>query len=213
MLLFHASTLVDVDFDLMMEVLRIPEAKHRDKFVAHARQGMTTLCEQTGRDVSVEQLAADIEDGYRETLGVHIERGEVDAAQWKDVERLAASRYRDPGWLHLGGRPGAQFTQVARKTPGGMVVVRCWQEEGRVRELQLRGDFFAERGVVETVEAALRGATAADARARVAAVLPEDDLWLVSAKDIAALVGDALAATGVDGGRSATACFLPLEVG
>src|SRR4029077_20932835 len=114
MLLFHASTLVDVDFDLMLEVLRIPEAKHRDKFVAHARQGMTTLGIETGRDVSVEEFAADVEDGYRETLGVCLERGELDPARREDVERIAASRYRDPGWLHLGGRPGTQFTQVAR---------------------------------------------------------------------------------------------------
>jgi lipoate-protein ligase A len=211
MLLFHASTLVDVDFDLMLEVLRIPEAKHRDKFVAHARQGMTTLCAETGRDISVEELAADVEDGYRDTLGVRVDRGELDPARWEEVERLAATRYRDPGWLHLGGRPGTQFTQVARKTRGGMVVVRCWQEGGRVRELQLRGDFFAERGVVEAIERARRGATAADARERVAAVLPADDLWLVSAGDVATLVGEALAATGVEGGRGATACFVPRE--
>jgi lipoate-protein ligase A len=210
MLLFHASTLVDVDFDLMLEVLRIPDAKHRDKFVAHAREGMTTLREQAGRDVSVEEFAAEVEEGYREALGVRVERGVLDAKRWGDVERLA-TRYRDPGWLHLGGRPGSQFTQVARKTRGGMVVVRCWQEGGRVRELQLRGDFFAERGVVECIEAALRGATAADARERVAAALPPDDLWLVTAADVAGLVRDALAATGVDGGRSATACFLPVE--
>jgi lipoate-protein ligase A len=209
MLLFHASTLVDVDFDLMLEVLRIPEAKHRDKFVAHAREGMTTLREQVGREVPVEEFAAAVEDGYRRSLGVRLERGEIDAVRWEDVERLAATRYRDPGWLHLGGRPGAQFTQVARKTRGGMVVVRCWQERGRVRELQLRGDFFAERGVVEAIERALRGATADDARERVAAVLPADDLWLVTAGDVASLVRDALAADGVEGGRSATACFLP----
>ena len=213
MLLFHASTLVDVDFDLMLEVLRIPEAKLRDKFVAHAREGMTTLCEQAGGPVAVEDFAAAVEDGYRETLGVHLERGELDPVRWEDVERLAATRYRDPGWLHLGGRPGTQFTQVARRTRGGMVVVRCWQENGRVRELQLRGDFFAERGVVEQIESALRGATATDARERVAAVLPPDDMWLVTAADVAALVAEALAADGVQGGRGATACFVAREDG
>jgi lipoate-protein ligase A len=211
MLLFHASTLVDFDHELMMEVLRIPEAKLRDKFVAQAREGMTTLREQTGRAVEVEEFAADVEEGYRRTLGVTVERGELDGPRRADVERIAAARYRDPGWLHLGGRPGTQFTQVARRTPGGMVVVRCWREHDRVRELQLRGDFFAERGVVETIEAALRGASAAEARERVAAVLPADDLWLVSADDVAALVAEALAASGVEGGRSATACFFPRE--
>ncbi|HEY2705287.1 MAG TPA: biotin/lipoate A/B protein ligase family protein, partial [Candidatus Dormibacteraeota bacterium] len=107
MLLFHASTLVDADIDVMLEVLRIPDAKHRDKFVAHAREGMTTLREQTGREVSVEEFAADVEDGYREALGVRVERGELEPERWEDVERLAASRYRDPGWLHLGGSPGS----------------------------------------------------------------------------------------------------------
>jgi lipoate---protein ligase len=209
MLLFHASTLVDFDDELMMEVLRIPEAKFRDKFVAQARQGMTTLREQTGRPVEVEELAADVEEGYRRTLGVSVERGGLDDRQWRDVEGIAAGRYRDPGWLHLGGRPGTEFTQVARKTAGGMVVVRCWREHDRVRELQLRGDFFAERGVVEAIEAALRGATAAEARDRVAAALPADHLWLVTADDLAALVAEALSTSGVEGGRGATACFFP----
>jgi len=213
MLLFHASTLVDADLDLMMEMLCIPEAKYRDKFVARAREGMTTLCEQVGRRVEVEEFAADVEEGYRRTLGLRVARGSLDAARWADVERLAQARYRDAGWLHLGGRPGTQFTQVARKTKGGMVVVRCWQEDGRVRELQLRGDFFAERGVVEAIEAALRGATAADALERVAAVLPAGEVWLVTASDVAGLVAEALAASGVEGGISATACFLSAERG
>jgi len=208
MLLFHASTLVGIDLDLMLEVLRIPDAKLRDKLIASVREGMTTLRAEAGADISVEEFAADVEDGYRRSLGVRLDRVELDPVRWEDVERLAATRYRDPGWLHLGSRPGTQFTQVARRTPGGMVVIRCWQEAGRVRELQLRGDFFAERGVVDAIEAALRGATPSDARERVAAVLPAGDMWLVTADDVASLVGDALRADGVEGGRAATACFV-----
>lgn len=211
MLLFHASVLVDIDLDLMLEVLHIPDAKHRDKVVAGVRRGMTTLREQAGSAIAVEDFAACVEDGYRESLGVDLERVEIDPVRWEDVERLAATRYRDPGWLHLGSRPGTQFTQVARKTVGGMVVLRCWQEAGRVRELQLRGDFFAERGVVDAIEGALRGATPSDARERVAAVLPADDMWLVTADDVAELVGEALRGDGVEGGRGATACFAPRE--
>ena len=160
MLLFHASILVGIDLDLMLEVLRIPDAKLRDKMIASVREGMTTLRAEAGADVSVEEFAAGVEDGYRRSLGVRLDRVELDPVRVEDVERLAATRYRDPGWLHLGSRPGTQFTQVARRTVGGMVVVRCWQEAGRVRELQLRGDFFAERGVVDAIEGALRGATA-----------------------------------------------------
>jgi lipoate---protein ligase len=210
MLLFHASTLVDFDYDRMMEVLHIPEAKWRDKFVEQARQGMTTVCDQAGRTVTVEEFAEQVQRGYREALGADLELGALSAAQVADVER-AAARYRDPGWLHLGGRPGTQFTQVARKTPGGMVVVRCWKEGDRIRDLQLRGDFFAERGVVEAIESALRGATAGDARQRVAAVLPPAEMWLVSADDVADLVGEALCADGIQGGRNATACFFPRD--
>jgi lipoate---protein ligase len=106
MLLFHASTLVDVDFDLMLEVLRIPDAKHRDKFVAHAREGMTTLREQAGHDVSVEDFAADVEDGYRRALGVRIERGTLDPVRWEDVERLAAPGRSSPRWR---ARPAAAW--------------------------------------------------------------------------------------------------------
>ena len=210
MLLFHASTLVDFDYDRMMEVLHIPEAKWRDKFVEQARQGMTTVCDQAGRAVTVEEFAQVVEAGYRSALGAQIERQELSASQQADVERVAG-RYRDAGWLHLGGQPGTEFTQVSRKTPGGMVVLRCWKEGDRLRDLQLRGDFFAERGVVESIESALRGATAADALHRVAAVLPPEEMWLVTAADVAALVGEALRSDGIQGGRSATACFFPRE--
>lgn len=210
MLLFHASTLVDFDYDRMMDVLHIPEAKWRDKFVAQAREGMTTVCDQAGRNVTVEEFAERVENGYRQALGAELARAPLTAAQQAGVER-AAARYRDPGWLHLGGRPGTRFTQVARKTQGGMVVVRCWKEGDRIRELQLRGDFFAERGVVEAIESALRGATAADAHDRVAAVLPPEEMWLVSAGDVAALVREAFDSDGISGGRNATACFFPKE--
>ena len=209
MLMFHASTLVDFDYDKMMQVLRIPEAKFRDKFVEQARQGMTTLCEQVGRKVDVAEFAAAVEDGYRSRLGVEMRHVELSAERWRDVERLAEGRYRDPGWLHLGGRPGSEFTQVARKTSGGMVVLRAWKQDGRLRDLQLRGDFFAERGVVEAIESALRGSDGRDAATRVAAVLPREDMWLVGPEDVATLVREALASDGVNGGRAATACFFP----
>jgi lipoate---protein ligase len=209
MLMFHASTLVDFDYDTMMAVLHIPEAKFRDKFVEQARQGMTTLREQTARDIDLEEFAAAVENGYRSSLGVTTCRREMTAEQWSDVERIAATRYRDPGWLHLGGQPGSEFTQVTRKTPGGMLVLRCWKENGRLGELQLRGDFFAERGVVEAIEKALRGSDASEAASRVAAVLPRDDIWLVTPDDVAELVGEALSADSITGGRAATACFFP----
>lgn len=211
MLMFHASTLVDFDYDLMMQVLHIPEAKYRDKFIQRAREGMTTLNDQVGRSVDVGEFATAVEEGYRVTLGIDARRTPLSEAQLGDVERIAAQRYRDPGWLHLGSRPGTHFSQAASKTPGGMLLVRCWQRDGRICELQLRGDFFAEMGVVEAVEEALRGASSAEVHGRVAAVLPADRMWLVGVDDITALVREAMGRDGVEGGTSATACFFVRE--
>lgn len=211
MLMFHASTLVDFDCDLMMEVLHIPEAKYRDKFVERAHQGMTTLSEEVGRQVDVEEFAAKVQEGYRVTLGISTTRAPLTTAQAEDVAAIAAQRYRDPAWLHLGSRPGTHYTQAARKSAGGMLVVRCWRKDDRVSELQLRGDFFAERGVVEAVEEALRGASAEEVRSRVAAALPADRMWLVGVDDITAVVCEALDRDGIRGGTSATACFFPRE--
>jgi len=211
MLMFHASTLVDFDYDLMMRILRIPEAKYRDKFVARARQGMTTLNQAAGRRVDVSEFADAVEQGYRATLGISTRRAPLTPEQSADVDRVATQRYRDPAWLHLGGRPGTQYTQAARKTAGGMLMVRCWQQADRISELQLRGDFFAERGVVEALEEALRGARAEEVHARVAGALPVDRMWLVSPDDITAVVCKALGREGLQGSSSATACFFPRE--
>lgn len=211
MLMFHASTLVDFDYDLMMRVLHIPEAKYRDKFIERARQGMTTLNDEVGRQVDVQEFAAVVEEGYRVTLGISTRRAPLTTAESDDVDRIAAQRYRDPAWLHLGSRPGTHYTQAARKCAGGMLVVRCWKKDDRVSELQLRGDFFAERGVVEAVEEALRGASAEEVRSRVAMALPANRMWLVGVDDITAVVCKALGRAGVQGGTSATACFFPRE--
>lgn len=211
MLMFHASTLVDFDHDLMMRVLRIPEAKYRDRFIARVRDGMTTLHEEVGRPVAVEEFAAAVEQGYRVTLGISTDRRPLTASQSADVEAIAAARYRDPGWLHLGSRPGTRYTQAARRSAGGMLLVRIWKRDGRISEIQLRGDFFAERGVIEAIEEALRGASADEVRSRVAESLPADRLWLVGTDDIAAVVLKALGRDGVRGGTAATACFFPRE--
>lgn len=211
MLMFHASTLVDFDYDLMMRVLHIPEAKYRDKFIERARQGMTTLTNEVGGHVDVEEFAAAVTEGYRITLGISTELAPLSAAQSDDVEKIAAERYRDPGWLHLGSRPGSRYTQAARKSAGGMLLVRIWKKDDRISELQLRGDFFAERGVIEAVEDALRGASALEVRSRVAETLPADRLWLVGVDDITAVVRKALDRDGVQGGTSATACFFPRQ--
>ena len=87
-------------------------------------------------------------------LGGEGQKLALTAAQQQEIQVIAETKYRSWEWTY-GEAPAFQFTN-RRRFSGGSVEAGVSIEDGRIRDITLRGDFMARRSVAE-IEQALRG--------------------------------------------------------
>jgi lipoate-protein ligase A len=93
-LLQHGTLLLSLDARTMLSVLRIPEAKLRDKGIASAEERMTSLKALT--DADLDQVLEALERAF--TSEKEWFSGSLTAEEMETAEQLVRSRYSTPAW-------------------------------------------------------------------------------------------------------------------
>lgn len=152
-LVFVGSLLFDFDRDLMVQVLKVPSEKFRDKMLTSLRDYMTTLREELGeRTPSHEEGARILAEAYGELLEEPLEPGtltEAEEARTREFEaRLfdPAFVFQNEGWRTPGVkiRDGVYLYEGLHKVPNGLVRAVWLENEGRIEQAWVGGDFFVE---------------------------------------------------------------------
>lgn len=128
---FHCSLLLDLDVPAMLQVLKIPIQKYADrKMIAAVGQRMTTVREESGTPVKMEELMNRVRTSYSDAFGADLEESPFTAMESERIASLERERYRSAEWLH-------QFSP--REDMTGMSLVRT--EAGLLRSyIGLSGD-------------------------------------------------------------------------
>ncbi|MBI3688671.1 MAG: lipoate--protein ligase family protein [Actinobacteria bacterium] len=154
--LFHASVLADLDIDFMLQVLNIPAAKLARHGASAVAQRVTTVTRETGQRHSGAGIRSAIADGFTETLGVRLERGELTSAETAEAERLIHTRYADPEWLYPKAA-APDGTGTARfRSPDGPVRVFVAAQGSLIKSVLFTGDFTAPPDALTRLESTLR---------------------------------------------------------
>ena len=90
-LLFHASLLVGLDIPLMLCVLKTPFEKISDKEIATIAERVTTVRQEIGRKIEVDEVRRRIAEGYTAASGVSLAAGDFS----DDERRAIAALERD----------------------------------------------------------------------------------------------------------------------
>lgn len=145
----------DFPFETMGNVIKVPDEKFRDKAIQTMKQYMGTItalvADPPPRDHVVDRLVAN----FNEVLGEHLEPGTLTARERELMARTRA-RYQTREWLYqtkyeklewradlrrLKIRGEVHLLQANYKSPGGLIRVTVLEEEGRITEISLSGDF------------------------------------------------------------------------
>lgn len=136
---------------MMSKCLRVPDEKFRDKVYKTMYENLTTFLRETGEIPTNAALAADLSSRYSILLGEMTPKTLDDELIQKANELLSEMNTHD--WLmtndyrHLGAKQvkiaeGIYVIQKMLKTPGGLIRVTAVNQEGRLNNVHISGDFF-----------------------------------------------------------------------
>lgn len=144
------NLIADFDYDTMVRVLRVPEAKFRDHVYHSLRGNLTTLRRELGEVPPTTQLEELLVRRFAEVLGP-LEPATLPATVRQEVERLEVALTREEWLLRRGRRlPERQITiaaghhvaQHVHKAPGGLIRATVETAGERLVSVDITGDFF-----------------------------------------------------------------------
>jgi lipoate-protein ligase A len=185
-LILVGNLIADFDYETMVRVLRVPDAKFRDKVFKSMRENLTTLRRELGEVPPWDEMTAALRRNFAIALGT-LTPATLPEAVPAQVAELAGTHTTDV-WLRKPGKrlrdgrtvkiaEGIEVSDHIHKAPGGLIRTTVEMRNGRISGAEISGDFFfypAER-VVE-LERYLVGVTPAEARRAIEGFYREFDV-------------------------------------
>lgn len=155
-LLFHASLLVDLDIELMLNVLNTPFEKISDKEISTVSNRISTVRKETGRAVTLDEVRQVVAQGYKDIFEVDLIPGTFTPDECRQIEVLEHEKYLSEDWVFQTTEVPDTFGEAKIKTPAGLLDVRTTLAGSMVKAVYIAGDFFAEDKAIADLEGSLR---------------------------------------------------------
>ena len=148
------NVILDLDYDSMARVLKVPDEKFRDKMAKSMRDWVTSLKRELGHAPPIERLKELLAEGYERVLGITFERSDPTDLERRIWEERVKPRHLSHEWLHMPEQRRLPPEGRAVKVADGVRVVEVSHKARkliRVRgeligdlilDLQITGDFF-----------------------------------------------------------------------
>ncbi len=161
--------LVTIDFETMERTLTPPALKFSDKPVHSIRDRVTSLSQESGRKIPVDEVMARFTEHFAAAFNVTLTSGALLPAETELAAELLAVKYGLEEW-NLGTRRAYRVSQAV-KTAEGVLSLSLELEEGIIREARLTGDWLlTDQGAeLRRMETALTGSKPPELAARIAA--------------------------------------------
>jgi len=166
------NIIMDLDYDSMAAVLRVPDEKFRDKMAKSMREWVTSLKRELGHVPPIDEIKKILRDSFEETLGVALNPSQPTEAEVEIWENETKPKHLSQEWLLM---PELRHTALAEeravKVADGVKVIEVAHKAkklvritaetigDRILSVMITGDFFiVPEDAVPKLEAALRGA-------------------------------------------------------
>ena len=145
------NLIADFDYEMMVRILRVPDAKFRDKVFKSLHENLTTLRREIGRIPAWDEMTTLLARNFASVLGP-LTPATLPETVHEKVAELAQSLTTEewllkPGKRFLEGRhvkiaTGAEVVQRMHKAPGGLIRSVVETQQGQIVAVGLSGDFF-----------------------------------------------------------------------
>lgn len=94
----HGTLLVDVDLEEMFTFLRVPWAKTCIEVINVAKNKITSIKKEVGKDVSIKKVEQALIQGFQKALNIKLVNGELTLYERELAERLYKEKYSKNDW-------------------------------------------------------------------------------------------------------------------
>jgi lipoate---protein ligase len=151
MLILVGNFIQDFNYEMMSKCLRVPDEKFRDKVHKTMYENLTTFLRETGSIPANADLAAELARQYAPLLGEMTpktldteltQKADELLAEMNTSEWMLANDRRRPDAKQVKIAEGIFVVQKMLKTPGGLIRVTAVNQNGRLADVHISGDFF-----------------------------------------------------------------------
>ncbi len=154
-LILVGNLIADFDYETMVRVLLVPDAKFRDKVFKSMRENLTTLCRELGQAPAWNTMTAALIRNFAVALG-DLTPAPLPEGLGAQLAELIQTHTSDDWLLKPGKRfrerantdrkvkiaEGVEVTQRVHKAPGGLMRATVEMYQGQIAAVSLSGDFF-----------------------------------------------------------------------
>ncbi len=169
------NIILDLDYDMMGSVLKVPSEKFRDKLAKSMREWVTSLNRELGRAPTPDEVKSLLAQEFEKVLDIRLVKGEASEEEKRVFREEVLPRHRSREWLYmpeqrhreLEGLRKVKISGDARLVEadhkaGKMIRVTLEIEQNTLKDVLISGDFFmVPEDKLPLLEENLRG-TAAD---------------------------------------------------
>lgn len=151
-LLHHGTLLFDVDLDVMTKVLQVGFDKIQSKGIKSVRSRVTNIKSYLKKEMDITEFWESV---LKELFqGNEINQYFLSDSDKTEIDKLVKEKYSTWDW-NFGYSP-AYTVKNSQRFPGGKVELLLDVEKGKIKNIQIYGDFLALRDITE-IEQALQG--------------------------------------------------------
>jgi len=144
--------IMDLNYDLMARVLRVPDEKFRDKMAKSMHEWVSTLERELDEAPAPDTIKDIYVEKFESVLGVKLERGEPSLEELTILEDETKPRHLSDEWLYMeppAGRPGrsvkiaheVKVLEVDHKA-GKLIRLQAEVIGDEIFDVDISGDFF-----------------------------------------------------------------------
>ena len=163
-LFYQGTVLVDMNPQVMVSALRVPQTKLEKRNLDSAEQRVVTLRELLGDDSpGLPRIQQALVAAFSERFGLQMEPGELSSEEYEQAQRLYQDEIGNDEFVSEIEEPPAARGDLAgrHQSPGGTIRSYIRLEgpaQNRIRAALITGDFFiTPPRIIYDLEASLRG--------------------------------------------------------
>lgn len=164
------NLILDLNYELMARVLRVPDEKFRDKMARNMMEWVTCLRRELGEPPTASVVKKLYVQSFQDVLGIRLERGEPSELEWRIFKEETKPRHTSEEWLFMEAPPTerreGRVVKIAHDVKmveadykaGKLIRLRAEVEGDVITDIKIRGDLFViPKEALGTLEAMMKG--------------------------------------------------------
>ncbi|MGB9622756.1 MAG: lipoyl protein ligase domain-containing protein, partial [Candidatus Bathyarchaeia archaeon] len=169
------NIILDLDYDMMAKVLKVPDEKFRDKLAKSMKDWVTSLKAELGEVPRPEEVVKVYEEEFQKTLNIRLNPSKPSSMEWEIFHTQVKPKHLSREWLYMEAPVFQERNGRSVKIAGPIKVVevdykakkliriRAEIKGDEILNIQIHGDFFAiPEKSINGLETLLAGATLDD---------------------------------------------------